>query len=108
MPSGRFRARYTAPTGELVKAPSTFELREDAEWWLKGEKDLLDAAAKGITEWISPEERNKKAEADATTVEELINRWLAKPEFKVSTAQSHRRKLNSRVLRESIPGPASR
>lgn len=37
-------------------------------------------------------------------MEELIERWLAKPEFKVSTAQSHRRKLNSRVLHESIPG----
>jgi len=32
--SGRFQARYTAPDGEPVKAPRTFETARDADRWL--------------------------------------------------------------------------
>ena len=31
--SGRFQARYTAPDGEPVKAPRTFETARDADRW---------------------------------------------------------------------------
>lgn len=38
------------------------------------------------------------------TVRELIEIWLTSSDFKVSTTQSHRHKLNTRVLRDNIPG----
>jgi integrase len=35
LPSGRWQARYTAPGGQAVTAPMTFDAKVDAESWLK-------------------------------------------------------------------------
>ncbi len=34
LPSGRFQARFTAPDGTVVKAPTTFESKARASDWL--------------------------------------------------------------------------
>lgn len=41
LPSGRFQARYTAPTGETVKAPVTFDTKGDARTWLSMESAAI-------------------------------------------------------------------
>ena len=93
LPSGRWRARYTAPTMERITAPHTFAEKIDAEGWLADERRLIDLEA-----WTPPEEREKKRETDAVTVRELCDRWLSNGHLKESTAASHRRKLANRVL----------
>ncbi|MDN5720282.1 MAG: hypothetical protein L0H07_09005, partial [Corynebacterium sp.] len=97
LPSGRWRARYTAPDGTSVKAPATFPEKIDAEGWLSHERRLIDLGA-----WTSPTERRKAEEAaeerDSLTVRVLCERWLNAGHLKASTAQSHMSKLNLRVL----------
>lgn len=97
LPSGRWRARYTAPTQERVTAPHTFAEQIDAEGWLAEERRLIDLGT-----WMPPQEREKKRAADALTVRELCDRWLSSGYLKQSTVASHRRKLASRVLCTSL------
>lgn len=97
LPAGRWRARYTAPTQARIRAPHTFADKIDAEGWLAEEKRLIDLGT-----WAPPEERKKKREADALTVRELCDRWLSNGHLKESTAASHRRKLDNRVLCTSL------
>lgn len=99
LPSNRYQAKYVGPDGSEYRAPSTFPARIDAEGWLADERRLIDLGT-----WTRLEERERKAEAASMTVRELIEIWLTSSDFKVSTAQSHRRKLNTRVLRDDIPG----
>lgn len=63
LPSGRWRARYIAPTMERITAPHTFAAKIDAEGWLADERRLID-----LEPLTPPEERVKKREADALTV----------------------------------------
>lgn len=102
LPSGKWRARYTWPphTARYAhKAPDTFHARSHAEAWLDSEERLI---ALGI--WTPPADREAEAEAAALTVEELVDAWLGSPRYKESTRQSHRRKINARVLADTIPG----
>lgn len=43
LPSGRYQAQYTTPTGRRVPAPSTFAARIDAEGWLYQRRVEVDA-----------------------------------------------------------------
>lgn len=43
LPSKRWQARYTAPNGATVTAPSTFAARIDAEAWLADQRRMIDA-----------------------------------------------------------------
>lgn len=93
LPSGRWRARYTAPTQARVTAPHTFAAQTDAEGWLAAEKRLIDLGT-----WTPPEEREKKREADGLTVRELCDQWVSSGYLKASTAASYHRTLDNRVL----------
>ncbi|WP_083293858.1 tyrosine recombinase XerC [Corynebacterium sp. HMSC08A12] len=95
--SGRWRARYTAPTLERITAPHTFAEKIDAEGWLAEQRRLIDLGT-----WLPPEEREKKRKAEALTVRELCDQWLASGYLKESTVASHRRKLNNRVFCTSL------
>lgn len=97
LPSGRWRARYTAPTQERVTAPHTFAEKIDAEGWLAEERRLIDLGT-----WLPLVEREKKREVDALTVRDLCDRWLSSGYLKESTVASHRRKLDNRVLCTSL------
>lgn len=59
MRSGRFQARYTGPSEELVTAPSTFTARIDAEAWLAAERKLVEDPST----WVAPRIRLARAEA---------------------------------------------
>lgn len=102
LPSGKWRARYTWPphtTRYAHSAPGTFHARSHAEAWLDAEERLI---ALGV--WTPPAERDAEAAAATLTVEELIDAWLGTARYKESTRQSHRRKIDARVLADSIPG----
>ena len=106
LPSGRFRARYTHPddhargVGKFAhKAPHTFANRSGAEAWLAAEQRLIDLEA-----WTPIEERQAKEQARATTLAEWVDVWLDGANYKPSTKDSHRRRLDLRVLYESRPG----
>ena len=64
LPSGRFQARYTAPEGTAIKAPTTFASRRDAVGWLTTEHaDLLRGT------WRDPK-------AGTETLSEYLSSWL--------------------------------
>lgn len=63
LPSGRWRARYTGPDGDLHNAPRTFEAKIDAEGWLATERRLID-----LDTWTPPTERQSRAESLSVTV----------------------------------------
>lgn len=102
LPSGRFQARFTHPVlGEIFKAPRTFSTKGDAEGWLSTEQRSIELGT-----WVSPAEQEKaaevEAERDSLTVKVLCDRWLSAKYLKRSTAQSHRSKLNLRVLNTAL------
>lgn len=103
LPSGRWRARYTWPPTHKPrynhKAPHTFEARRDAEAWLAAEERAVE-----LDRWTPPADRQAAEKAASLTVTELIDQWLSLPTYKESTRQSHRRKLDNRVLAPSRPG----
>lgn len=55
LPSGRWQARYTAPTGETVTAPMTFTAKIDAEAWLIAERKHVE----NVEQWQPPKERSR-------------------------------------------------
>ena len=100
--SGKWRARYTWPVGTTPyahKAPQTFHARSYAEAWLDSEERLTE-----LDIWTPPADRAAEEAAAALTVEELVDMWLAAAPHKASTSQTHRRKLDARVLADTIPG----
>lgn len=92
--SGRYRARYRNPDApeQWVNAPRTYESKDDAAGWLRGEEKLIE-----FGDWTHPDERSRQAEADGMTVKELCEKWLSSSKFKPSTARGHRHRLEGRV-----------
>ncbi|MBA2533362.1 MAG: tyrosine-type recombinase/integrase, partial [Nocardioidaceae bacterium] len=59
--SGRYRAAYTGPDGQLYRAPTTFDAKDDATAWLSARRAEIemevwapDAAARGATRRNAP------------------------------------------------------
>lgn len=108
---GRFQARFTAPDGTQVKAPTTFATKLDAEGWLAHERKQIDRG-----EWLSPQQRKLEERKSALTVAGFLEQWLTrrKQELRLSTYQLYERVLESRVVnpgkhlspaeRDSAPG----
>lgn len=97
LPSGRYQASYIGPDAARHRAPETFAAKTDAEGWLSAERRLID-----LETWQPLEARRRQAEADAEraglTVRDLCDRWLGNGHLKESTADSHRRRMELRVL----------
>jgi integrase len=77
LPSGRYQARYTGPTGETVPAPMTFTARMDAESWLASERRQVEQPEA----WQAPKARLEEARltAEATqlpTLETYATQWI--------------------------------
>ncbi|EGD57134.1 tyrosine-type recombinase/integrase [Gordonia neofelifaecis] len=100
LPSGRWRARYKGPDGELHKAPNTFGTEGEADVWLGGVEYLIDrgqwespavVAAREAAEaartslllgdyadtWISTRTNKKGKPIAATTAYNYRNLWKA-------------------------------
>ena len=91
---GRFQARYTAPNGERVTAPSTFVTKLDADGWLARERRIIDRG-----EWISPSARKAQLERETTTVGQFVSDWheRQKQRLRLSTWQQYRRVIKNRI-----------
>lgn len=72
--SGRYQARYTGPDGALDTAPSTFEDREAAQFWLRLERRQIED---DLERWTPPRERSAALRAARATFREYANQWLA-------------------------------
>jgi integrase len=75
--SGRYQARYTAPTGETVSAPSTFSARIDAEAWLAAERKRMEEP----DTWRAPkvrleEVRRREEAAKRPPLREYAEQWI--------------------------------
>ena len=77
LPSGRFQARYTAPSGSMVSAPTTFAARIDAEAWLASERRRVEEPET----WRPPKVRLQEARQRAGAkrlpkFREYAERWI--------------------------------
>lgn len=78
LPSGRYQARYTGPSGEVVAAPVTFTTRMDAEAWLVVEREKYFEKPET---WSAPKDRLKEARraeeaARLPTFREYAESWI--------------------------------
>ena len=95
LPSGKWRARYTAPTGEVVSR--TVYAKDDAASWLRNEERLI-----AFNQWTHPK-RRASSERSALTVGGWLTQWLeirtrGTNTLKESTLGSYRNILNNRIL----------
>lgn len=101
LPSGRYQAKYTGPDSKWHKAPQTYDAKDDAVGWLSAERKLID-----LEVWTPPtvraEAAAKSTERAKLTVKDLCDRWLRSPHLKESSADSHRRMLDLRVLNTDL------
>jgi integrase len=86
LPSGRYQARYPAPDGRDLPAPSTFATKADAEVWLsRKEIEIRDG------DWIDPD-RGKVA------FEVYAKRWVQDRMLKPRTEELYRGLLRNHLL----------
>ncbi|MFD1826783.1 MULTISPECIES: tyrosine-type recombinase/integrase [Mumia] len=105
MPSGRFRARYTDPTGRVTddgsqlrhNAPHTFTTRGDAEAWLVDERRAISQGT-----WSPPSVRGAARSASRLTFGEYAARWLAARKVKgqplADRTRDHYQDLLDRII----------
>lgn len=86
LPSGRYRARYSAPDGQRHSAPHTFTTKGDADAWLtlRRSEVLRD-------EWTPPT-------ATRTTFGSFAETWLADRDLKPRTRAHYRKLLDNQIL----------
>lgn len=104
LPSGKWRARYTGPDGQLHKASHTFFEHDDAAAWIRGEQKLIE-----FGEWTPPAIRSRSQEDAVRTVGQWLEEWLeirSRDDLAPSTLQDYRRTLDARVLK--VEGKAAR
>jgi integrase len=95
LPSGRIRARYTGPDGNLHNAPATFDTLMDAEAWLTDERRMIATGA-----WASPSARTVaryRTKSTALTFGTYADAWLRDRTLKPRT-RAHYRSLLDRQL----------
>ncbi|QTF81457.1 tyrosine integrase [Mycobacterium phage TarsusIV] len=91
--SGRVQASYVNPQdGNRYYAPQTYDNRMDAEAWLTSERRLIE-----MEQWTPPEERLKKAAANAITVEEYTKKWLEERDLAEGTRELYKAHARKRI-----------
>jgi integrase len=95
LPSGRYQARYPAPDGRYVPAPTTFGTKKAASAWLADVQTSIEK-----NQWKSPEQlaaedaERAAARAEVLTVAQLAEVWL-----ETIPSENHRVISISRVRR---------
>ncbi|MDU4286714.1 MAG: tyrosine-type recombinase/integrase [Actinomyces sp.] len=93
LPSGNYRARFSLPTGERIKAPRTFTTKAAAYSWLSQQQTDLDRG-----EWKHPAEiAREQAQAQANKLGAFAPLW-----FDAQTWQHSTRKNNEAVYANYI------
>jgi integrase len=88
LPSKRWQASYVGPDLSRHTAPLTFDAKDDAIAWLRGERKLIDAG-----EWMSYVDRHAAELANTVTVSGYAADWLANRPLKPRTLEHYRRLL---------------
>lgn len=93
LPSGRYRARYTAPDGQRYSAPTTFVARLDAETWLGQQEHIISRG-----DWTPPTRQTPKdAPAAPATLATYAQRVIARRTLRPATIA-----LYEKLLRVAI------
>ncbi|QJD50237.1 tyrosine integrase [Mycobacterium phage Iwokeuplikedis] len=91
--SGRVQASYVNPQdGVRYYALQTYDNRMDAEAWLTSERRLIE-----MEQWTPPEERLKKAAANAITVEDYTKKWLEERDLAEGTRELYKTHARKRI-----------
>lgn len=106
LPSGRFRARYADPEGQLtaagepvrLNAPYTFQTKGDAEAWLVDERRLISTGT-----WRSPSSRKAQSVEDHLAFGTYAESWMANRKVKgqplaARTRDHYRALLDAHIL----------
>ncbi|MFT4085006.1 MAG: tyrosine-type recombinase/integrase [Nocardioides sp.] len=96
---GRWQARVTSPIGAIVKAPSTFKAKIDAEEWVKAERALMEDPTSYVTADIRLEAAKEQARIDAAnTFAAYAERYLTSRELRPKTIREYRGLLDRTLL----------
>src|ERR671920_1337661 len=72
LPSGRYRAAYTGPDGQLYRAPTTFVAKDDAVAWLAARRAEIEMRV-----WAPEVAARAAFQRSVPTLREYADRWLA-------------------------------
>lgn len=83
--SGRYRATYVGPDLATHAAHATFTHKTDAEYWLAGERRLIERE-----EWTPPKLRAAAKMAEAVPLSTYMTRWIDERPVKPRTKSMYR------------------
>lgn len=96
---GRWQARVTAPNGSIVKAPSTFKAKIDAEEWVTAERALMEDPSSYVTAQARLEAAKEQARIDAAnTFAVYAERYLTSRDLRPKTIREYRGLLDRTLL----------
>jgi len=96
---GRWQARVTAPSGAVVKAPSTFRAKIDADEWVKAERALMENPSTYVTAQTRLENAKEQARLDAAnTFAVYAQRYLRERDLRPKTVREYRGLLDRMLL----------
>jgi hypothetical protein len=71
LPSGRYRAGYTGPDGQLYRAPTTFDAKDDAIAWLSARRAEIQMEI-----WAPDAAKRGSRRKDSPTLRAYAEHWL--------------------------------
>lgn len=92
LPSGRYRARYVGPDGNLHSGPHSYSAKMDAEGWLATEHRLIDLGT-----WTPPKSRGAMREATSRTVTQAVEDYITSRDITPGSAETYRSLLATRI-----------
>ena len=92
LPSGRYRARYVGPDGNLHSGPHSYSAKMDAEGGLAAESRLIDLGT-----WTPPKSRGAKREASSRTVFQAVEDYITSRDITPGSAETYRSLLATRI-----------
>lgn len=93
LPSGRYRARYVGPDGNLHPAPHSYSAKMDGEGWLAAENRLIELGT-----WTPPATRGQKRELVSRTIPEAVTDYIESRDITPGSAETYRSILATRIV----------
>lgn len=82
LPSGKYRARYTDPTGK--RRTKTFHTHGEAAGWKQEQERLM-----ALNAWMPPEQASAVAKLNSTTVKDVFESMMAARRYAQGTRQQY-------------------
>lgn len=104
LPSGRYRARYSAPDGKRYSAPMTFSTLTDARAWLAARQTEISRG-----EWVPPRVAAAHAARKAITLDAYSKTWMqTRTNSKGDALRPRTREEYERLLGDALAPLATR